>query len=223
MRIKIGRWEFKTKIEAEGRIRGILGRHGQRAAITGDDLELVTAILELHPNRDVVIDCGIKRIEVEHLHDKYNSRRFILVRTDSSIRDFAWRHALYPRNVKQSIMRACRTAIREQVDECRRSYFADNQPKTCPLRGTPITLSDSHVDHKPPDTFEALVERWLKVNQISYEDIELVAHKDFEKPTRMLDVFLEENWREFHRDNSVLRVVSAAANLSDSRKGSHGV
>lgn len=217
--IKISRWTFRTKRAAEQYIRAILGRYGQRQPLAGEDLEFVQALLAVHPNRAIIEDCGVARIEVEHFDARTGARRFLVVRSDASIRDFTWQHALYPRNAKTLVMRVCRTAIEDQIREFRDLQFATSRVRTCPMRGIPITAKSAHVDHQPPNTFEKLVATWLKANRLDYSDIDLTVSRDYGTATRFTDEFLQENWREFHRENAVLRALSIAANLSDSKKG----
>jgi hypothetical protein len=187
-------------------------------ALSGDDLKFAVAILELHPNRDVIVDCGVKRIVVQHLNDRYQSRRFMLIRTDYSRRDFTWRHALYPRTAVQRVMKACRWAVKHQVRDFRNAAFGASVSLTCEVSGETITPVDCDVDHVAPRTFDALVASWLRSLHILPEDVALVPVVGYECPDRWEDTFLEENWKEYHRTHAHLRVISARANRSILRK-----
>ena len=212
---------FNSKTEAEERIREILGRYSQMEPLRGDDLKFAAAILESHPNRDVIVDCGVKRIVVQHLKDRYDSRRFLLVRMDSSVRDFTWRHALYPKTARSRVMKACRYAIKDQIQTFRMASFHDQAEQVCAVSGKPITASNSDVDHIPPRTFETLVERWLRSLNIQTQDVALVPVVGYEQPDRWEDTFLEENWRNYHRTHADLRVVHPWANRSIVRKAAN--
>lgn len=222
MTVTVGGIQFSSKAEAELRIREILGRHSQMQPLAGDDLRFVIAILELHPNRDTIVDCGVRRIVVQHLKDKYDSRRFVVVRTDSSIRDFTWRVALYPKTARMRVMNACRFAIKDQIREFRARSFSEHEHQVCVVSGMTISAFDSDVDHIPPRTFQALVETWLRLNRIDAESVALVPVVGYEKPDRWEDLFLEENWKEYHRTHAHLRVVHSWANRSIIRKAANG-
>lgn len=222
MSVQIGHWSFRTKQDAEKHIRGVLAKYGHMQTVTGEDADLVQAIIDAHPNRKQVVGSGIRRIYVRHLRDKYNARRFEVERIGDPPRDLTWRYAIYPQTARKAVMKACRTAVRDQIAEFRFNYFADAGPYLCPLTGEEIAQSDSHVDHAPPDTFEALVDQWLAVNRMLCEDVELLPSANYEEPTRIADEFLEENWREYHADFAKLRMLTSKANLSHSRKEARG-
>lgn len=223
--VTIGGIEFRTKAEAEDHVRKILLNYSHMQPLSGADLAFVIAILDLHPNREYIVDCGVLRIVVQHLRDRYSSRRFLLVRTDQSIRDFTWRHALYPRNAKARVVKACRWAIRSQIEQFRQKVFGTLATIECPVSGQQIAPSDSDVDHIPPRTFDALVNAWLKSLGMIHEDVALVPVVGYEQPDRWEDEFLRENWCEYHRTHAHLRVIHSAANRSNVRKdanaGSH--
>ena len=208
---------FGSKTEAEDHIRAILARYGNMETLRGDDLLFAFALIESHPNRHAIVDCGIKTVVVQHLRDKYDSRRFVAIRDDSSIRDFTWRHALYPRSARARVMKACRWAVKDQIRKFREKEFSTGLG-VCPVSGLPVTPFDSDVDHIPPQTFEKLVEAWLSTVRLADEDIELVAVAGYGKPDRWQDVFLEEDWKAYHRTHARLRVVHPTANRSTIRK-----
>lgn len=221
--LAIGGVRFATKTAAENYIRGILSRYGPMQPLVGEDLQFVVAVLEMHPNRDVIVDCGIKRIVVQHLNDKHGGRRFLLIRTDSSMRDFTWRNALTPKTARSRLMKACRWAVREQVKDFREKAFAGGPVLTCEVSGSQITQSDSDVDHIPPRTFERLVAAWLKSVGLEEDGVAFVPVVGYEQADRWEDVFLEENWREYHRTHAHLRVIHPWANRSTVRKAANSV
>jgi 5-methylcytosine-specific restriction endonuclease McrA len=220
--VEIAGLTFITKTQAEEHIRGILSRYGQMEPLYGDDLKFVVDLLESHPNRDIIVDCGVREIKVQHLQDKYKSRRFVLVRTDSSIRDFTWRHALYPRSARARVMRACRWAASPQVVQFKEDAFSDRDELTCGVSGKSITKQSSDVDHIPPRTFEAIVMAWLYTMRMQPEDVALVPQAGYQQPDRWEDKFLEENWKSYHRLHARLRVIDRHANLSDVKKAANG-
>jgi hypothetical protein len=216
--IEIAGIRFKTKLAAEAHIRAILSRYGQMQPLAGEDLRFMVAVLDMHPNRETIVDCGVTRIVVQHLKDRYDSRRFVAVRTDSSIRDFTWRTALTPKTARCRLMRGCRAAVREQIRQFREAAFSAAQTITCPVSGEAITSASSDVDHIPPRTFEALVDAWLRHTRLSAVDIAFVPVIGYEQPDRWEDRFLEENWQSYHRIHADLRVIQSFANRSTVRK-----
>lgn len=169
------------------------------------------ALLDLHPNKQTVIDCGVRCIKVQHLYDRYNSRRFILVRTDSSIRDFTWRHALYPRDARDYVMRVCRSTVRQQIEAFKHRFFNSTRSPCCSLSGKPLTFDNSDVDHIEPNTFEYLVDRWCQTVNLTWADIAIVPSPHYQTPDRFEDIYLAQSWAEFHDRHANMRVIHREA------------
>ena len=128
------------------------------------------------------------------------------------------RHAIYQRRPIESVRKTCRTLIADQVECARRKAFSRDIALTCPVTGERITRELSDIHHIPD--FVDLVDSWLMVNGLTAEDIEIVPSKEYQKPDRFQDEWLEENWREFHRINATLVAVHPRANRSVLRRKS---
>lgn len=200
---------FQTKAELERFIRGILFEYNNGRQVGSHDWPYVYAILERHPNRVVIEDCGIKRFLVQWLDNAGIQRRFIAIRNDDSRRDFTWRHVIRERTQMQRVHRVCRWLVRDQIDAFRRKAFASDIALACPISGERITRESSHVDHIAPNTFQALVDGWLLSNGMTSDDLEVVPSREYQEPDRFSDDFIAENWREYHRINAKLRVIDA--------------
>lgn len=144
-------------------------------------------------------------------------RRFLVKRTDGSIRDFSWRKCLTPKTQKQEVRAVMRSLIEPQIVEFRDYAFAAGS-HPCPITGELITKHNAHIDHAAPDTFQSLADRWLKLTGITEEDIELVYSPEYQSRTDFADRWLASDWIEFHREKCRLRAVSPTANLSTLRR-----
>lgn len=218
MAIIIGGLTFSTKSQAERHIRWILSRYANGSAIQDADEQFVLTLLETHPRRKVIVDCGIKRIVVQWLDCSGQQRRFIAIRKDDSRRDFSWRQAIYPRSAIEQVRRVCRTLIQDQVYAARRKAFSQDIVLTCPISGRRITADDCDIDHAPPNTFAVLVDGWLKANRMEPEDVEIILSPDYQQSDCFQDEFLADNWRQYHRHHARLRPLHPIANRSILRK-----
>lgn len=116
-----------------------------------------------------------------------------------------------PMSKKKRVQAALRSAIKGQIDYAR---AATEYPCVCPLSGKMLTeTSQTHVDHYGPYPFQRIVEVWLNLFSLDYENIALNRVGDLKDP----DVF--KSWFEFHYKIADLRVVDKTANL---KKGSSG-
>lgn len=215
MKIQIGVFEFQTKRKAEDYIRTVLKRYSHNQVIPHPDHDFVMALLLQHPRRSIVVDCGVKEFFVQHLDVFGKERRFCVRRVDSSIRDFSWRSVLSPKGAKAQVMSVCRYLIQPQIAEFRMRAFADGVGALkCPITGEDIWPDLCDIDHEKPKTFERLVSGWLDSIGLDYGDIEVLHKKGYQENSRFSDGWLEENWREYHADNAVLRAVHPRANRS---------
>ena len=211
--IRIGAWIFSSKQAAEKHIRGILARHGDMQQLKDEDEEFVRAIIDLHPRRTVIVDCGIAWIFVQYLPG--SARRFVVRRTDSSWRDFSWQHVLYPRDADRRLASVLRTLIRPVVEEFKeRNFRGVCENETC---GIAIQIENCHVDHAYPATFEALQDGWLRSLRLTAADIAIQAFSEYEVPDTLEDILLREAWFEYHELHARLRCVCRRCNLSTLR------
>jgi hypothetical protein len=208
--ILIGTWKFARKIDVERRVRAILCSHGNNQVLTGDADLFIRALIELHPNHEAIVDCGISWIFVQHIENGW--RRFAVRRKDESLRDFSWRKSIYPRSDYTRLASPARGAIHDQIT----AYRDRNYAGRCDLCTVPISLEECHVDHAGP-TFKQLLESWLYTVRLTAADVEIRVSTKYEFWTKFADPVLEQSWQEYHEINARLRCLCAPCNLSVTR------
>lgn len=109
-----------------------------------------------------------------------------------------------------------RDAVADQVMEFRDRAFAETDQLVCRLTGVPISKYHSHVDHISPNTFAAIAEDWLKVNKLSFAEVELARSHDGYGWTLSAPEQIA-GWSYFHRAHAQLRLLSPQGNLSEAR------
>lgn len=113
-------------------------------------------------------------------------------------------------------MRACRTSVREVIDEFRKNIQI---PFICPITGDEIyNKHDIHVDHYDM-TFEDLFYMWLENKDIDYLYSKIQKSSD----DNIIEPFIDDkdindDFLKFHNSHTHLRFVSKKANLSNLRK-----
>lgn len=80
----------------------------------------------------------------------------------------------------------------------------------CAISGIPLAAGQVHVDHVYP--FSYMVDDWLSQN--NYEQTFLCNNKLWVKANRSVT----DNWFAYHKENAMLQLVSAKANLKKSNK-----
>jgi hypothetical protein len=191
------------------------------------DFEFLMNLVRRHPYSDNKIGCGIKSFEI--VRTVYNNYCLYLTRLDGSRTDFSWRECLNATPEEQSMVKAMRKAVDYQIIKWVKTHTHKGQ--LCCLCNKKLA---EHVDHVPPNTFEEIAERFIKMrknkpSQTSLEESQgenKVYHRgiidtysvDGLSGRRILDPVVEKEWQDYHENQSVLRYLCAFCNLSTSKK-----
>jgi hypothetical protein len=216
---QLGTEIFRTKEAANAYIQEILYRYQDGQELGEDDLEFMIEVLKHHPRADEKIGVGVRGIRVQR-EAQWGTMQFAVIRTDGSDTDFSFKKCLYPVSRLQVFKKACRDLVANRIKQFRYAQFARAESGTllCPITGETMTRIGSHVDHVPPQTFDALVERFINEDRIDVNGVEITGLADGEMRKGFADAMLAERWRAFHEKHARLRVVSAFANLSNVKR-----
>jgi hypothetical protein len=215
MSLHIGPKAFTTKAAAECHIREMFWRYPPMGALTGEDLEFALALIEMHPSRAVIVDCGIRSIHVQPVpFHEADQRRFLVLRTDGSRRDFSWRNSLSPKSAARKLAGVLRHLIAEE----KRRFKEEHYRGACETCGASLAAEHCHVDHAHPATFEQLIKGWLQSEHLTPDDIAIVRRKEYEQNSYLEDPALAQSWIEYHAIHARLRCVCRRCNLSTLRK-----
>ncbi len=221
--ITIAGIDFQTKLAAEHHIREILERttpHAlTRTTLTGGDLLFVSALLDIHPDRKSIIGSGLESIEVEAIPYAPQQRRFIVRRTDGSIRDWSWRDSLTPRSALNLLNSVLRRSIRTQLRIFKAHAFHAAENLNCYNEcGTTVNFETAHVDHIAPVTFANLAQDWLAEEHLKPEDIAIRKRTGYEQESTIVDHALEGRWQRFHHAAAKLAIACRTCNCGPLRR-----
>ena len=175
--------------------------------------QTVYDLLSYHPDYKEKEGVGIKCFHV--IEDPlFKNKRFDIERVDGSRIDFSYLACLKGKSDshKEDVLKALRSAIREQIKEFKQIHFIGTDIAYCNLTNVPITFSQASVDHIPPQTFRSLVSQFLELEKIQFEDIEVIENEYKNSPILNMPE-LQEKWREFHKENAKLQLASLEANI----------
>lgn len=199
---------FTTKAALTARCRGML--QGEI------DQPFLYSLLQRHSKAVQKIGCGVRHFDVR-VNQPFGTRGFWIVRVDGTETDFSYIACISPPSKEADALKAMRNAIHPQILAFKQWAFAPTGMYNCALTGQRIAFSSSHVDHKPPRTFDALVQSFLSSYQFKLSDIEVNDTLDGDIETCMKDGPTKELWQTFHQTYAILQITSAAANLSQGR------
>ena len=216
MSYQIGNEFFKTKKALTERIRSILYSYDSDSSLNEDDQRFMMDVFKLHPSVDVKFGNGVKNINVRRNNVFKKNREFWILREDETETDISFLECLTPTDHLKKFKNACRSAVKKEIIQFRITNL--DHESLCPITGIKLTKENVHVDHTPPNTFDFIVNEFIRINGINPKSIKLTGDADREISDQFVDTVLSENFVNFHNSIASLRLVSSIANLSDIKK-----
>ena len=206
--INIGERKFLTKKEALNHYKGILNSYDFGESINEQDFLDVLALLETHPRKEEKKGVGIKQIRIAKL--KYKTKAFELIRLDGSTEYFSYTKRINaPRTNMTRFSEACRKAIQEDLRDVKQAYFdkhSKNGKVRCQETKELLSWEQLNVDHRQPNTFSVILDRFIELNNINLEKIEYVEIDG--EGNELADLDLKQQFIEYHREKANLRIVN---------------
>lgn len=209
---------FKTKAAVADAVRAILYAYDPGEMLSPDDLEFMSDLLTHHYDSAEKSGCGIAAMSVESNPIYRGNRGFWITRTDGSRIDFSFLECLKNSGPKDWFRSACRRLVLDQILDFKERAFAGCNELTCPLTGQSVTPASCHVDHTPPNTFDALVRRFCFDRGIDWNDPALTADAPDGITILLTDEVTAILWKCFHGLRAELRITSRLGNLSVAKR-----
>lgn len=216
--ICIGKHRFKYKKDAILYFKNILNSYDCGQVLEKEDYRDVLNLLMLHEKAKEKIGPGIKEIKVDEV--RYKTKCFHLVRVDLSVTVFSYSKCINGSSSPTTkFNKACRELIGTDLREVKLSYFkgrSKNGRVKCQETGELCLWEELNVDHRQPNTFSVIVDRFIEVNNIdvlSIEYIETVDHVYEFKDEEISNAF-----KKYHKQKANLRIVKKGNNLGRSHQ-----
>lgn len=214
--IKIGEIEFATKKDALTHYKTILNSYDFGEELNTDDLNDILSLLETHPKVKEKIGVGIEKVRVARV--QYNTKSFELVRNDGSTEFFSYTKRINaPKTNFTRFREACRQAIQDDLRNVKLDYFDKHSKKgqvKCQESNELAKYEELNVDHRQPNTFSVIVDRFVELNCIDFEKVEYIQIDG--GPNELKDDNLKQNFRKYHQYKANLRIVKKDLNLGRS-------
>ena len=236
---KIGQKEYKFKKDAITHYRTILNSYDFGQSLNESDFDCLIDLLEydyfnylaeLKSNEDNVEEgindetesnetesneISIEDIKVARV--QFNTKCFEIFYSDNTSQYISY--LMIINNTKYTPEKlfyvACRNSIHNDIKAVKQEYFDQNSVKgqvKCQETGLLSKWSELAVDHRQPNTFSVIIDRFKEVNRIELDKIEFTSndqnHIIFEDKT------LTELFRKYHKEKASLRVVRTECNSS---------
>ncbi len=117
------------------------------------------------------------------------------------------------RNSLSDFKIACRNAVQDDIRLVKQRYFDLNSREgrvKCQETSKLSKWEDLVIDHRQPNTFSVIVERFIEVNSINIDNIEYITDSN------NLLIFKDKNlicaFKNYHGDKATLRIVRKECN-----------
>lgn len=220
--IQIGKLKFETKKDSLAHFKRILNSYDFGDKLNPKDLEDVCELLKIHEKSKEIIGTGIKEVKIAEV--RYHTKCFNLIRDDSSTDIVSYTKCInggFTPLTKFS--RTCRDLIYEDLKNVKLEYFKSNSEKgqvKCQETGELCKWEDLNVDHRQPNTFSVIIDRFIEVKHLDINDVEYEEVLD--SVYNFKDKNLAKDFREYHKDKANLRLVKKTNNLGRSHQGRLG-
>lgn len=217
--IIIGELEFNSKKDALLYFKIILNSYVFKQKLNQKDFVDVCQLIGIHENATDKKSIGIKEIVIEEV--RYKTKCFKIVRTDSTTEIFSYTKCIngsFSQMTKFS--RTCRDIVCEDLRLVKLQYFKDNSVNgkvKCQETGELCTWEELNVDHRQPNTFSVIIDRFVEVNHLSIDKIEYDEIMD--SVYTFKDGTLSEKFKKYHKEKANLRLVKKDKNLRRSHQG----
>jgi hypothetical protein len=214
--IKIGEIEFATKKDALTHYKAILNSYDFGNELETNDFNDIMNLLETHPQVNEKIGVGIDKVRVAKV--QYNTKSFELMRTDGSTEFFSYTKRINsPKTNFTRFREACRQAIQDDLRNVKLDYFEKHSKKgrvKCQESKELAKYEELNIDHRQPNTFSVIVDRFIELNNLDIEKIEYIQVDG--GPNELKDDKLKQDFRKYHQDKANLRIVKKDLNLGRS-------
>lgn len=163
-----------------------------------------------HPHAEQKVGLGIDIIFVKAV-TPYNTRAFHIRRHDGTVTDISYEQCIAPKTDTRTLYNALRIEVWEQVAAFRDRAFTGKFTILCPYTREMLFRNTCHVDHRPPQTFKVIADRWIELE--GGPDRVRLRSGDGDLGSRLANVQQVGRWQQYHRKKANLRVVSEQANL----------
>jgi hypothetical protein len=222
MLIQIGDKEYESKKEAINYYRSILNSYSFGQSLNESDFNDLIDLLNYGslPETDVETDTYIiEDIKVSKV--QFNTKCFEVFYSDKTSQYISY--LLLIRKIgldtvyytpERLFYIACRNAVNSDIRRVKSHYFKNSKARMvkCQETGILSKWNELVVDHRQPNTFSVIVDRFKELTNIDLETIEYAT--DDKNNIVFSDAELSEKFRQYHKEKANLRIVRRECNSS---------
>lgn len=222
--IKIGEREFRSKKDAISYYKSILNSYDFGESLSDTHFDDLLDLLYFeecdevsnHEEEEIIEDEDAPYItDIRIAKVQYGVKCFEVVWSDMETHYISY--LLLINKPKQDPVRnfriACRNAVQEDIRLVKQQYFDLNSREgrvKCQETSTLSKWEDLVIDHRQPNTFSVIIDRFIEVNSIDINNIEHVTDNN------NLLIFKNQElvyaFKNYHKDKATLRIFRKECN-----------
>lgn len=222
MKLQIGTKTYPSKNKAIEYYKSILNSYdfGESLCLEhfNDLIDLINYAKRLtHLSETEIIKTKKTIAHIRVVKYLYNTKCFELVSHKQETLIISYRQLINQNKTsRRSVFNSvCRNLIQSDLTKLKQDYFkkfAVNSKAKCQETNEMHFWDNLVVDHRQPNTFSVIVDRFIEVNQLEVDKIEFL-HQENRLPT-FADENLNKKFIQYHKDKAQLRIVRKDLNLS---------
>ena len=179
-KIQIGALIFNYKKDALLHFKKILNSYDYGETLNSEDYEDVLSLLKMHKKAKEKIGPGVTEFKVDEI--RYKTKCFYIIRNDSTSDVFSYTKCINGSSSEITrFSKTCRDLISNDLRSVKLSYFKGRSKKgrvKCQETGKLSFWEELNVDHRQPNTFSVIVDRFIEINQIDLLSVEYIETVD---------------------------------------------
>ncbi len=226
--LNIGEKEFKFKKDALLYYKNILNSYNFEELLNEENFKDILSLLDYDYSfgdekyrrlgqkiYDTIDYSKIRHIKISKV--QFNTKCFELIFDDLSTKQISYTYIINRQKITadSTFNIACRNTIIKDMNLVKRKYFENYSIKgqvKCQETNEMSKWEDLVVDHRQPNTFSIIVDRFKEVTKIDLEKIEYFT--DDNNFLLFKNEELMEQFRNYHKEKATLRVVKKECNSS---------
>lgn len=217
--IIIGDRIFKYKKDALGYYKDILNSYDFGQTLNDNDFSDILCLIRVHPDFENKFNFKIERIIVDKV--KFNTKCFHVIKEDSAIVVFSYLKCINGQHSpKTKFNNACRDSVQNDIRDVKNKYFKKHSNKgkvKCQETGELCKWEELVIDHRQPNTFSVIIDRFLEINNLNLDSIEY--DEIIDGIYNFKDKEITEKFKNYHREKANLRIVRKKLNSERAFQG----
>ncbi len=218
-KIIIGNRTFKYKKDAIDYYKGILNSYDFGETLNESDLKEIKELIQVHPDFENKFNFDIDQIIVDKV--KFNTKSFQVIKTDSDRIVFSYLKCINGQHKPRTkFNKACRDTVQNDLHDVKLNYFKEysrNGKVKCQESMELCKWDELVIDHRQPNTFSVIIDRFIEINNI---DLKLIEYDEkIDGIYNFKDKNISEKFKRYHKEKANLRIIRKELNSGRAFQG----